>query len=342
MEPDLWSLYALMLRSRAYEEAIASLWEEGLISGEMHLGTGEEAIAAGVVDQLEEDDAMALDHRGTGPLLMRGVEPVSILRELLGEPDGLCGGQGGHMHLYAKDMLSASSGIVGASGPAGAGFALAAQQLRPGSVSVAFFGEGALNQGMFMEALNLAAVWRLPVLFVCKDDDWAITTDSAGVTAGGVERRVRGFDLRYRRVDGRDVDQVWNSAHDLIAAVRSGDGPAFLHARCVHLEAHFLGFQMLRVIREPISELPDLAGPLTRSFLSPAGAPIAQRVAGLRKVLGAVFSTLRDPRHDPASDPLLRAREQLEGDPRRLRDIEESVTDEVTAALKAALAGGTV
>src|SRR5574342_257956 len=126
MPGDLWSLYGIMLKSRLFEEAIAKLWHEGLISGEMHLGTGEEAIIAGVVSHLREGDAMALDHRGTAALLMRGVSPGLVLREMLGLPSGLCGGAGGHMHLFARDHLAASSGIVGATGPAAAGFGLAA------------------------------------------------------------------------------------------------------------------------------------------------------------------------------------------------------------------------
>jgi len=103
MPPDLWSLYSLMLKSRLIEEAVARLWQDGLISGEMHLGTGEEAIVAGVVSHLRDGDAMALDHRGTAALLMRGVEPVPILRELVGDRRGLCGGMGGHMHLLSRE-----------------------------------------------------------------------------------------------------------------------------------------------------------------------------------------------------------------------------------------------
>jgi TPP-dependent pyruvate/acetoin dehydrogenase alpha subunit len=158
-----------MLKSRLFEEAVAKLWHDGLISGEMHLGTGEEAVVAGVVSQLREGDAMALDHRGSAALIMRGLDPVLIIRELLGCPDGLCGGMGGHMHLFSREYLAASSGIVGAAGPAAAGFALAANRLRPGSIAVAFFGEGSMNQGMLMESMNLASAWNLPVLFVCKD-----------------------------------------------------------------------------------------------------------------------------------------------------------------------------
>src|SRR5512135_1847298 len=149
--PDLWLLYELMLRSRLFELAVKSLWDEGAISGEMHLGLGEEAIVAGVVALLEPRDALALDHRGTAALVMAGVDRRLLLREFLGRPDGLCGGRGGHMHLFARQPLAASSGIVGASGPAAAGFGLAARRQRPGSLAVAFFGEGALNQGMLLE-----------------------------------------------------------------------------------------------------------------------------------------------------------------------------------------------
>jgi len=167
MQAELWDLYELMLRSRTFENAVKQLWEDGLISGEMHLGTGEEAICAAIVAQLQPGDALALDHRATPPLLMRGVDPLLLLSEFMGKPDGLCSGAGGHMHLFSPQHLAASSGIVGASAPAAVGFALAALRLRPGTLAVAFFGEGAINQGMLLEAFNLAAVWKLPVLFVC-------------------------------------------------------------------------------------------------------------------------------------------------------------------------------
>src|SRR5512141_3142323 len=241
MANDLWALYALMYRSRVFENAVTKLWDEGLISGEMHLGTGEEAIAAGIVSQLQEGDAMALDHRGSPPLLMRGVDPYRLLREFMGCPDGLCSGQGGHMHLFSKEHLAASAGIVGSSGPAAVGFALAAQRLRPGTIAVGFFGEGALNQGMLMESIHLAAEWRLPVLFVCKDDGWAITTRPGSEAAEAMEPRVRGLGARFLEVDGLDVEQVWQAAQSALEWLRAGNGPAFLRARCVHLEGHFLG-----------------------------------------------------------------------------------------------------
>jgi len=338
MPPDLWSLYELMLKSRLFEEAIAKLWHEGLISGEMHLGTGEEAIIAGVVAHLQEGDAMALDHRGTAALLMRGVEPVLILRELLGYADGLCKGMGGHMHLFSKEHLTASSGIVGAEGPIAAGFALSAQYLRPGSIAVAFFGDGAMNQGMLMESMNLASSWKLPVLFVCKDDGWAVSTRSQSVTGGDLNERARGLGIPAPEVDGCDVSGVWEASHSAIERARSGHGPTFLHARCVHFEGHFLGFQLIRMARDPLREMPEIAVPLTQSFLHPGGAPLRERLAGLKTVLGAVLSTLRDPRRDPANDPVRLLRKTLEPDRARLQELENQVEQETSNAVASALA----
>ncbi len=338
MQPDIWSLYALMLRSRLFEEAIMQLWYEGLISGEMHSGTGEEAVIAGVVAHLREGDAMALDHRGTAALLMRGVDPVLILRELLGQPEGLCGGMGGHMHLFSKEHFAASSGIVGAGGPTAAGFALAAQYLRPGTVAVAFFGDGAMNQGMLMEAMNLASAWNLPVLFVCKDDGWAITTRSESVTGGNLNERAHGLGIPAVEADGLDVSAMWEAAHDAIQRARSGQGPTFLRAKCVHFEGHFLGFQLIRIVRDPLGEMPNIAIPLTRSFLRTGGATLGERLAGLKTIIATVFTTLRDPRRDPTNDPLPRARATLESDPARLQELEDQVEKEISNGLASALA----
>ncbi len=338
MASDLWSLYALMLRSRLLEEAIAQLWHDGLVSGEMHLGTGEEAIIAGIVSQLREDDAIALDHRGTAALLMRGLDPVLILRELLGYSNGLCNGMGGHMHLFSKEHLAASSGIVGAAGPTAAGFALSAKYLRPGAIAIAFFGEGAMNQGMLMESMNLASAWNLPVLFVCKDDNWSITTQSESMTGGDLNERARGLGVPSVEMDGRDVSEVWEASHSAIERARSGHGPTFLHARCVHLEGHLLGFQLIRIVREPLGEMPEIAVPLTQSFLHPGGASLRQRIKGLREVLAAVLSTLRDARRDSANDPVPQVRKTLQLDPVRLQKLEDQIEKEISNALATALA----
>jgi TPP-dependent pyruvate/acetoin dehydrogenase alpha subunit len=339
MPIDLWSLYALMLKSRLIEESVTQLWKDGLISGEMHLGTGEEAVIAGVVTHLKEHDAMALDHRGTTALLMRGVDPILILRELLGKPDGLCGGMGGHMHLFSKPHLAASSGIVGAEGPTAAGFALAAQYLNPGSVAVAFFGEGAMNQGMLLESINLAAVWRLPVVFVCKDDRWSITTQSDTVTGGDLNDRAELLGVPGMCVDGCDVTAVWEAAQKAIEHARAGEGPYFLRARCVHFEGHFLGYQLIRAVRHPLREMPKITIPLTKSFLRISGASLGERIAGLKSVLSAVLSTLRDPRRDIDNDPVRRTRNTLLADKDRLHALEYETEREIGNIIALAMGG---
>ena len=337
MNTDLWSLYGLMLKSRLFEEIITRLWKDGLISGEMHLGTGEEAIMAGVVPQLQDGDSMALDHRGTAAMLLRGVDPVLLLREILGRPEGLCGGMGGHMHLFSKEHLAASSGIVGAAGPTAAGFGLAAQTLHPGAIAAAFFGEAAMNQGMLMESMNLASAWSLPVLFVCKDDQWAITTDSNMMTGGRLAERVRGLGLFTMEVDGRDVMAVWEAARTVITHIRSGKGPAFLHASCIHLEGHFLGYQLLRTIRDPLHEMPRAIIPMMGSFLHPGGAPLRERMAGLVMILSAILTTIRDPRQDKSNDPIFRARAKLAQNATRLLELETSIQGEIQALFSTAL-----
>jgi TPP-dependent pyruvate/acetoin dehydrogenase alpha subunit len=338
MQPDLWALYRHMLRSRLFERAVQQLWEVGDISGEMHLGTGEEGIVAGVVSQLIDGDAMALDHRGTPPMLMRGVDPVTLLQELLGRSDGLCAGMGGHMHLFSREHLVASSGIVGAGGPAVVGFALAAKRLRPGTLAVTFFGEGAVNQGMLLEAMNLAVVWKLPALFVCKDNGWAITSESASLTGGGLVERAQGLGMPAVEIDGTDVESVWTAAREAITRAREGDGPTFLHARCVHLEGHFLGDPLLAALRRPLSEISEMGGPLTRSLIRSGGAPLGERLRGLRSIVRMLLSSRRDVSDHEEQDPLRRARERLTSEPDRLEALEHDVAKELAQIIHTALA----
>ena len=332
---DLWSLYRQMLRSRLFEEAVAQLWQDGLISGEMHLGTGEEAVIAGVLAHMRDGDALALDHRGTAALLMRGVDPVSLLRELLGKPDGLCGGMGGHMHLFAPELLAASSGIVGASGPAAAGFALAATRLRPGSVAVSFAGEGAMNQGMMMEAWNLAVAWKLPVLFVCKDNSLAVSTESPAVTGGSLVERLRGFGMPAVEVDGSDVEAVWLAAGEVMEQARTGGGPSFIQARCAHLEGHFLGDLLLRMRRRPAHEMGPRLGGIVRALLHPDGASLTNRVSSLRSILAV--SERVGGKHLKEGDPIPRTRLRLADEPARLEALEAEVVVEIQQVLGSAL-----
>jgi len=333
---DYWRLYEQMLKSRLFEEAVAGLWHDGAIPGEMHLGTGEEGIVAGVVDHLRDDDAMALDHRGTPPMLMRGIDPVELLREFMGHPDGLCGGQGGHMHLFSSERLAASSGIVGASGPGAAGFALAGSMLRPRSVAVAFFGEGATNQGMMMESFNLAVAWSLPVIFVCKDNKWAITTESPSVTGGDITERARGFGMRTVDVDGWDVEAVWRAAGTAVADARKGRGPTFVHASCIHVEGHFLGDHLVRIARRPTAELTAMSGPLLKSAVTAKGASLKDRASSFLSIVALIGKSLKE-RAAGSKDPIAVTRKKLANEGERLLELEQNVARNVSEVIEQVL-----
>ncbi len=336
MPPDLWSLYDLMYRSRTFEEAVRQIWKEGKISGEMHLGMGEEAIVAGIVSQLIEGDALALEHRGTPPMLMRGVDPLALLREFMGKPDGLCGGRGGHMHLFAPEKLAASSGIVGAAGPAAAGFAIAAQVLRPGTVSIAFFGDGATSAGMLMEAMNLAVVWKLPVIFVCKDNDWAITTPADTAVGGNLLERAQAFGMKAFEVDGIDVLAVYATAEAALQHARGGHGPVFIWAHCVHLEGHFLGDGMLDMLRRPIYSFRKRVWLMIKGFFSKGGASWSERMASMQQILQQVFAA--QDQTSRQNDPLVRTRQALvRKDAIRLTDLETAIQREVQQIVTTAL-----
>ncbi len=323
VEFEIWQLYRKMLRSRLFENAIINLWEEGKISGEMHLGTGEEAIIAGIVSQLEEGDAMAVDHRGTPPFIMRGIDPVLLLLEFLGHSKGLCAGKGGHMHLFSKEHLLASSGIVGSSGPAATGFALAIQFKKQNNIAIAFFGEGAINQGMMLESMNLASVWKLPVLFVCKDNNWAVTTVNDNVIGGILVDRAKGFGIEGYEVDGTDVEAVWKVINEAILKIRNNGGPQFIHARCVHKEGHFLGDALLRYHRNPtmLAEVAD-------SLKEYAGESLDEVLLLLRKIGGQLKKKV---------DPIVVIQKKLKNDPDRLKQIEEEVSIEIEQIINKAL-----
>lgn len=334
--PDPWHLYEQMLRCRLFEKEVIQFWQEGEISGEMHLSMGEEGVVVGIVDQLIEGDAMALDHRGTAPILCRGVDPTLLLKEFLGKPDGLCGGMGGHMHLFSPQHMAASSGIVGASGPAACGFALANQRLRPGNISIAFFGEGAVNEGMMMEAFNLAAVWQLPVLFVCKDDGLALMTQSSRVSGGNLLDRARSFGLRTLDVDGSDVEDVWNKVKVEIERLRKGEGPVFVHALCAHLEGHFLGDALIRLNQMSLGETMKRTITLIKAHFQTRGAPLAERSAALKEMLGLISERGRKYRAKEG-DPLPPLRKKLSKiDDERLRGVEGRVKQDIDKVIKQA------
>jgi len=270
-------------------------------------------------------------------LTLLGVDLVELLLEMLGHRGGLCGGNGGHMHLFSRAHLAASSGIVGACGPLGAGFALAAKLRNPGAVAVAFFGEGAVNQGMLLEAFNLASAWSLPLLFVCKDNGWSITTRSADVTGGNLLARAEGFGLRCAAADGLDPMAVQQAAQPLLERARRGKGAGFLLAECMRADGHFLGDPLVRMARQPYTEGGPVFSKVFSASVSGGGSGLGARAGSMVRMMDLLMRARKDGR-EGRRDPLVRCRKELKGRAEELELIDREVAQVVEQAVQAALA----
>jgi pyruvate dehydrogenase E1 component alpha subunit len=229
-----------MGRIRALEEAALRGLRQGLVLGAIHPSIGQEAVAAGVCACLGREDLLLSTHRGHGHTLAKGAAPGAMMRELFGREGGTCGGKGGSMHIadFGVGMLGAN-GVVAANIVVAAGAAHAVKLRGERRVVACFFGDGAINRGPFLEGLNWAAVFRLPVLFVCEDNAYAATTRTAALTAGaGASARARALGIAAEEVDGNDVLAVEDAAARLLAAVRAGEGPRLLHAHTWRSTGH--------------------------------------------------------------------------------------------------------
>lgn len=239
----LLSLYEQMLFIRRFEETSEKLYLAGKVSGSIHLGIGQEAIAVGVCSVLNRDDYISSTYRSRPQALAKGADPGRVLAEMLGRATGVCRGIGGPMHITdVENGVLVANAIVGAGVPIAAGAALRAKMDRTGQVSVAFFGEGATNQGVLLETLNLAALWRLPLVLVCENNGYAEMTPFAdSVSVNDLGRRAEAFGVDAVRVDGNDVEAVIATALDAVAKARSGEGPVFLEAETYRFSGHMVG-----------------------------------------------------------------------------------------------------
>lgn len=236
----LIGLYRTMCRIRAFEEAAERAFERELMLGALHVSIGQEAVAAGVCAHLSTSDLITSTHRGHGHALAKGLNPEAMMRELLGRDGGTCGGKGGSMHLADLELgMLGANGIVPDGLTIAAGAAHALRLRGAGGVVVAFFGDGGVNRGPFLEALNWAATFSLAMLFVCEDNAFASTTRSRLLTAGpGPDARAAAIGVPGARIDGNDVVEVEGTAGRLIEEVRGGGGPRFLHAQTYRLKGH--------------------------------------------------------------------------------------------------------
>lgn len=229
-----------MLRIRAFEEEALKGLEEKVVLGAIHPSIGQEAVAAGVCAHLAAEDILLSTHRGHGHTLAKGAEPLAMMRELFGREGGYCGGKGGSMHIadFSVGMLGAN-GVVAANIVIAAGAAHAIKLRRENRIVCCIFGDGAINRGPFLEGLNWAAVFGLPVLFVCEDNGYAATTSTRAVTAGeGPSARARSIGIPALDIDGNDVLAVDAATAELTQAVREGEGPRFLTAKTYRLTGH--------------------------------------------------------------------------------------------------------
>ena len=250
---ELLSLYRTMVRIRAFEDAaeIASqggvqAWglsasaKPALVRGPLHLSTGQEAVAAGVCAHLKPADLLTSTHRGHGHTLAKGADSTKMMCELFGRANGYNKGKGGSMHIadFSVGMLGAN-GVVAAGLPIAVGAAHALKLRKVDAIAVSFFGDGAINRGPFMESLNWAVVYHLPMLFICEDNQISATTASAPMTAGqGASPRAESLQVPALKVDGNDVEAVSTAAAKLIAEVRAGAGPRLLHAITYRHKGH--------------------------------------------------------------------------------------------------------
>ncbi|HKB30136.1 MAG TPA: thiamine pyrophosphate-dependent dehydrogenase E1 component subunit alpha [Streptosporangiaceae bacterium] len=296
-------LYLAMRLIRSFEEQALQLVKSGDIVGGTHPYIGEEAVAVGVCAALRGDDLITGTHRGHGHVLAKGADPRRLLAELMGKETGLNRGRGGSMHAADVSLgILGVNAIVGAAAPISVGAAWSARRTASGQVVATFFGDGALNQGVLLEAMNLAALWSLPVLFVCENNGYATTMPIETAVAGTAVGRAAAFGITARSVDGMDVEQVRDAAAAMVSRARAGEGPGFLECMTYRFGPHHTMEYRLKLSYRAEEEI---ARWKERDPLDIEGARLA---AGERKRIDGEVAALIDAavefaRSSPAPDP---------------------------------------
>ncbi len=261
---ELIDVYRRMRLIRTFEDKLADLVMAGKLPGFFHLYAGEEAVAVGVCQHLTDKDYVTSTHRGHGHCIAKGVDVRAMMAELFGRTTGVCKGKGGSMHIADLDrgMLGAN-GIVGAGLPLAAGAALTAQVKKTGGVAVAFFGDGASNQGQFHEALNLASVWKLPVVFVVENNLYGEATPYEYVTpVTDIAERAASYGMPGVVADGMDFFAVYETAGQAIAQARAGNGPSLLEFKTYRYYGHYLGDPLTYRTEEETNEVKATRDPI--------------------------------------------------------------------------------
>lgn len=262
----LQTFYYKMIKIRKFEETVEKYFLDGEIPGFVHLYIGEEAIASGVCANLSDDDYIASTHRGHGHTIAKGADLNKVMAEVFGKKTGCCKGKGGSMHIadFSVGMLGAN-GVVGGGFNLATGAALALKKQNKNNVSVAFFGDGSSNRGTFHEALNMASVWKLPVIFVCENNQWASTTPYRTTTSvENISDRAIGYNMARKIVDGNDIFAVYDGFKEAMEYVKSGNGPFFLECKTYRIKGHYVGDPEQYRTKEEVSEVFTNNNPITR------------------------------------------------------------------------------
>jgi pyruvate dehydrogenase E1 component alpha subunit len=234
--------YRQMLKIRLFEEEVNRLYLGAKMPGLAHLYIGEEAVAVGVCEALRRDDYITSTHRGHGHCIAKGASVDRMFAELLGKEAGYCRGKGGSMHIADQDTGNlGANAIVGGSAGIATGAAMSAKMRGTDQVAVCFFGDGALGQGLLYETMNMAALWKLPVVYVCENNQYNEYTHYSETTAGEVTARAKAFGMHTESIDGQDVKIVHAAALKLADRARRGAGPAFLHCQTYRFHGHHVG-----------------------------------------------------------------------------------------------------
>jgi TPP-dependent pyruvate/acetoin dehydrogenase alpha subunit len=276
----LTDLYRTMVRIRAFEETALEAHKAGEIPGPLHVSIGQEAVAAGVCGNLRTDDRITSNHRGHGHAIAKGADPQRMMLELYGREGGYCRGKGGSMHIadFSVGMLGAN-GVVAGGIPIAVGAAQGLKMQKSDAIAVCMFGDGAINRGPFLEGLNWAVLYRLPVLFVCEDNGVAAFTRADSVTAGpGVIDRAKALGVAAITIDGNHAMAVDDAAQIAVNAVRRGEGPHLLHARTYRITGHT---STDAAAWRPASEVEEAR---SRDPIARLGAVLAERGVGLTEL----------------------------------------------------------
>ena len=240
--PDWQRVYRLMLTIRLFEERANDLYQRKIMPGLAHLSSGEEGVAVGVCTALRDDDYITSTHRGHGHCLAKGASADRMFAELLGKAAGYCGGKGGSMHIADQERGNlGANAIVGGSLGIATGAALSIKQRGSDQVAVSFIGDGALGQGVLYEVMNMASLWKLPIIYVCENNLYGEYTASSETIAGRPIERATAFGIPATEVDGQDVRAVYAATAEAAARARSGGGPAFLWCSTYRYFGHHVG-----------------------------------------------------------------------------------------------------